>query len=858
MTPARPQRHSIFRSLLRACGIDPEQSRGRLLLSMLFVLPPQKPAGHYQRLFPHVRFDRLRLGDLIRIPLQLLWLAVVRNAVQANSSHRQSTSRAVFAPHHRPLAIIHGWLDWLAMRLHLKTDADVKHFQEVSEDYAKHRYWDHPLVRYLAYATSAFLTFLCITTPFNTTSQLVFVSLLWIIALVVRRIPGQVVTLLLMVLSATASTRYLWWRMTTTLNWDSTFDLDWGFLLIGAEMYAWLILLLGYFQSAWPLKRQPVILPPDTGAWPTVDVFIPTYNEPLKVVKATVDAAIGIDWPQGKLNIHLLDDGRREEFRHFAERAGINYIVRPDNKHAKAGNINHALKQTNGQYIAIFDCDHIPTRSFLQLSMGWFLRDHKLALLQTPHHFYSADPFERNLDVFRDAPNEGELFYGLVQDGNDMWDATFFCGSCAILKRTPLEEIGGVATETVTEDAHTSLKLQRHGYNSAYINIPLAAGLATESLSAHIGQRIRWARGMAQIFRMDNPLLGKGLKLSQRLCYSNAMLHFFNGIPRIIFLTAPLAFLLFHAYVIYAPAISVALYVLPHMAHATITNSRIQGKYRNSFWAEVYESVLAWYIARPTLVALLDPKKGKFNVTAKGGAVASEYFDWSVALPYIVLISLNLIGVLAAFWLFFAGPANERQTVILNVLWVTYNLIILGASAAVALESRQIRMSHRVRMALPAILHLANGKRIHCKTFDFSEGGISLVPAMMPELKRDEKVTISLWHGDEEIAFPASVISAVSPQLRLMWKLQTQEQEAALVQCTFGRADAWLDWGDDRQVDRPLKSLAAVISLGLLGYRRIIEQFLPRLTPLVHGISRFTAFTASFLPRSPKLLESNR
>lgn len=171
-------------------------------------------------------------------------------------------------------------------------------------------------------------------------------------------------------------------------------------------------------------------------------------------------------------------------------------------------------------------------------------------MMQTPHHFFSPDPFERNLGRFRRTPNEGTLFYGLLQDGNDMWDATFFCGSCAVLRRTALDEVGGIAVETVTEDAHTSLRLHRRGWTSAYIRIPQAAGLATESLSAHIGQRIRWARGMVQIFRLDNPLFGKGLKLAQRICYANAMLHFLSGIPRLIFLTAPLAFLLMHAYII--------------------------------------------------------------------------------------------------------------------------------------------------------------------------------------------------------------------------------------------------------------------------------------------------------------------
>ena len=284
--------------------------------------------------------------------------------------------------------------------------------------------------------------------------------------------------------------------------------------LLLAEVYAFFILFLGYFQTIWPLRRAPVALPDDTDEWPHVDVLIPTYNEPLDVVRYTALGALNMDWPAEKMHVYILDDGRRKEFEQFAFEAGIGYKIRADNKHAKAGNINTALKSMTSPYVAIFDCDHVPTRSFLQMTMGWFLRDRKLAMLQTPHHFYSPDPFERNLGQFRVIPNEGELFYGIVQDGNDFWNATFFCGSCAVLRRTALDEIGGIAVETVTEDAHTSLRMQMNGWGTAYINIPQAAGLATERLSAHVGQRIRWARGMIQILRTDNPLFAPGLKFA--------------------------------------------------------------------------------------------------------------------------------------------------------------------------------------------------------------------------------------------------------------------------------------------------------------------------------------------------------
>ena len=311
------------------------------------------------------------------------------------------------------------------------------------------------------------LVVLWATTPLSFAQQSAVFLVMWVLTLVVRRIPGHVPTLIMMGFSVLATARYVWWRVTQTLVLESGADYAFGLGLVVAESYAWLILVLGFIQNAWPLDRPTVALPEDSTTWPVVDVYIPSYNEPLKVVKPTVLAALSLDWPRDKLRVHLLDDGRRDSFRSFAREVGANYIQRNDNAHAKAGNLNHAMKVTDAEFIAIFDCDHIPVRSFLQTTVGWFLKDRKCALVQTPHHFFSPDPFERNLDTFGRVPNEGSLFYGLVQDGNDLWNASFFCGSCAVLRRTALAQVGGIAVETVTEDAHTALKMHRLGWTSA-------------------------------------------------------------------------------------------------------------------------------------------------------------------------------------------------------------------------------------------------------------------------------------------------------------------------------------------------------------------------------------------------------
>ncbi|MEB7443051.1 UDP-forming cellulose synthase catalytic subunit [Klebsiella pneumoniae] len=699
---------------------------------------------------------------------------------------------------------------------------------------------------------SLVLALMCITQPFNPLSQFIFLMLLWGVALLVRRIPGRFSALMLIVLSLTVSCRYIWWRYTSTLNWNDPVSLVCGIILLFAETYAWVVLVLGYFQVVWPLNRQPVPLPEDMDLWPTVDIFVPTYNEDLNVVKNTIYASQGIDWPKDKLNIWILDDGGREAFRQFAKDVGVHYIARTSHEHAKAGNINNALKYAKGEFVSIFDCDHVPTRSFLQMTMGWFLKEKELAMMQTPHHFFSPDPFERNLGRFRKTPNEGTLFYGLVQDGNDMWDATFFCGSCAVIRRGPLDEIGGIAVETVTEDAHTSLRLHRRGYTSAYMRIPQAAGLATESLSAHIGQRIRWARGMVQIFRLDNPLFGKGLKLVQRVCYANAMLHFLSGIPRLIFLTAPLAFLLLHAYIIYAPALMIALFVLPHMIHASLTNSKIQGKYRHSFWSEIYETVLAWYIAPPTFVALINPHKGKFNVTAKGGLVEEEYVDWVISRPYIYLVLLNLVGVAVGIWRFMYGPENEILTVWVSIVWVFYNLIILGGAVAVSVESKQVRRSHRVEMSMPAAIAREDGHLFSCTVHDYSDGGLGIKINGDAQVLEGQNARLLLKRGQQEYAFPVRVARVNGSEVGLQLLPLTNQQHIDFVQCTFARADTWALWQDSFPEDKPMESLLDILKLGFRGYRHLAEFSPPSVKVVFRALTSLVAWIASFVPRRPE------
>lgn len=800
-----------------------------------------------RRWYPQVADKAPSLGDPLRYLLQSLWLLLVKPVPTRRRSLRSPVWLKKLGG-----AYLRLWA-WLGVALET-----LPQRAERSMQIRQGSHWWHGLgaksrclVNLIIASVALMLTLLCITEPFSYVAQLVFVLLLWGVAMLVRKVPGRFPTLLMVVLSVIVSCRYLWWRYTATLNWNQPLDLACGSILLAAETFSWVVLILGYIQTCWPLDRKPKPLPTDQSLWPSVDLLIPTYNEDLSVVRGTVYAAMGLDWPAKKLHIYILDDGNRESFRQFAAEVGVGYIARTERRHAKAGNLNHALTQIDSELVAVFDCDHVPVRSFLQLTTGDFLYDKKLALVQTPHHFLSPDPFERNLGVFRQRPNEGELFYGLVQDGNDMWNAAFFCGSCAVLRRSALDSIGGFAVETVTEDAHTALRLHRNGWNSAYIKVPQAAGLATESLSAHIGQRIRWARGMVQIFRTDNPLLGRGLTIFQRICYANAMIHFLAGLPRLVFLTAPLAFLFLHAYIIYAPAVMILLYVLPHMIQASLTNSRMQGAYRQTFWGEVYETVLAWYIARPTTVALFNPKKGKFNVTTKGGLMAHNQFDWKIAQPYLMLALLNLAGLGFAGWRLFYGPADEIITVLVSSLWVVYNLLIVGAAVAVAAEVRQVRQTHRVQVKLPAAVRLENGHCYPCMLVDYSDGGAGIELDTPLALALGGRVSLMIHRGPREFLFPGYICRSHNTFVGISLTGLSTRQKIDFVQCTFARADAWLNHGKNFVPDRPLHSFIDILKLGGNGYYHLCE-YLPAWVRRTAGPSvRLLRWIASFLPRMP-------
>jgi len=325
---------------------------------------------------------------------------------------------------------------------------------------------------------------------------------------------------------------YLAWRVTI-------FSHDWAFSLVffAAEVLAFLLAVV-YIGSTWTYRhREPVAPPAD---W-KVDVFVPVYKEPLEMIRQTVRAAAGIRYPH---RTHLLDDGKRDELRELAAELGVNYIRRPGNQGAKAGNMNHALAHADGDFIAVFDADHIAQPESLELMLGFFRND-KVATVIAPQDYYNLDGLQYMHHGEGRLWHDQSRFYNITQACKDNYNAATSCGTGVIYRRRALDEIGGFPEATITEDMHTSLLLHEKGYESVYFNESIAYGIAPADIADYYRTRERWAHGNLHVLQMEKPWRSRKLTLKQRLSYCELGLIYLECWQQLLMFLVPVLSLLF-------------------------------------------------------------------------------------------------------------------------------------------------------------------------------------------------------------------------------------------------------------------------------------------------------------------------
>jgi cellulose synthase (UDP-forming) len=493
--------------------------------------------------------------------------------------------------------------------------------------------------------------------------------------------------------------RYVVWRSLSTLNLADPLNGIFSLWLFSLEMMMLLsssiqLILMLNIKNRTHQASQLASAVLSGHFTPSVDILIPTYNEPPCILRRTIIGCQAIDYPNK--TIYVLDDTQRPEIQQLTTELGCQYITRSNNRYAKAGNLNHALSLTSGELITVFDADFIPTQNFLTRTVGFF-QNEKVGLVQTPQSFYNADPIAHNLGLEDVLTPEEEVFYRQIQPIRDGVGGVVCSGTSFVVRRSALEAAGGFVTNTLSEDYFTGIRIAALGYELIYLDEKLSAGLAAESIAAHTAQRLRWARGTLQAFFIkENPLTIPGLRPIQRLAHFEGLLHWFTSFSRVGFLIMPLAYSFISVIPLRANVAETLYFFLPYYVVQVSVFAWLNHRSRSAMLSDIYSLALCFPLALTVIQVMLNPFAKAFQVTPKGVLRDRVAFNWDLAWPLIILF----IGTSVSLWrnlgmafmhcswghAITPNDAELFKGIGLGWIWSLYNLLLLGVSLLILVD----------------------------------------------------------------------------------------------------------------------------------------------------------------------------
>lgn len=531
----------------------------------------------------------------------------------------------------------------------------------------------------------------------------------------------------------TLTAYYLYWRVTVTIPSISD-PVDWaaGWLFFLVELGAVTGSVISYITLTRTSDRSADVernagwlagLP----AQPLVDVFICTYNEEREILERTILGATGMTY--ANYRVWVLDDGRRPWLADLAEELGVNYLARPDNQHAKAGNINHALRHVAAlpappDFISVLDADFVPIPVFLSRALTLFKED-DVGIVQTPQHFVNPDPIQANLQASDAWPDEQRYFFDVLMPAKDAWGTAFCCGTSSVIRMEALLRAGGFPTESVTEDYLLTLRLKRNGFRTVYLNERLSLGLAPEGLNEYMTQRSRWCLGFIQIIRgEDGPFnLNNGLRLIDRVSLVESLLYWSMAyLFRIAGIAVPILYLLFGINAVNVDTADGIAHFLPYYLAQIAVMAWLSGQRVLPIMTDVSQLLAAREILKAVAIGLFRPRGQKFKVTAKGGDRSRTVIQWRMIGQFGFLLGLTVLGVLLSFGM---SPTLQDSSVV-ALYWSWYNMAILISAIAVCVERPRLRRHERLRGAETVIVSTGAIQQVYVMA-DISVGGMRLL-----------------------------------------------------------------------------------------------------------------------------------
>ncbi len=535
-----------------------------------------------------------------------------------------------------------------------------------------------------------------------------------------------------LVLALTA--RYLYWRVTATIPpLSDPVDFVAGCLFLAIEIAAIAGSVVSYVTLTRTRNRSPEV--EANTPWlqaqevkPLVDVFICTYNEEREILERTILGASGMSYPN--FRVWVLDDGRRPWLAELASELGCNYLTRPDNAHAKAGNINHAIRHVSRlavppDFISVLDADFVTTPVFLSRALTLF-REEDVGIVQTPQHFINPDPIQSNLRASDAWPDEQRYFFDVLLPAKDAWGTAFCCGTSSVIRMAALMKAGGgLPTDSVTEDYLLTLRLKRSGYRTVYLNERLSLGLAPEGLKEYITQRSRWCLGFMQIIRgPDGPFkLNNGLQLIDRVSLVESLLYWAGAyLFRMAGLVIPILYLLFGIHAVNVGTADGISHFLPYYLAQVVVMAWLSGRRVLPVMTDVSQVLAAREILTAAAIGLFRPKGQKFQVTAKGGDRSKTIIQWRMMSMFLLLLTLTILGIVVSF----TSRESLQDSSAVALYWCWYNMVILIAAIAVCVERPRMRRNDRLRGGQSVVITAA-GKAQAFMTADISIGGMRFI-----------------------------------------------------------------------------------------------------------------------------------